>query len=446
MLNPLKILSPFLMIAALFLASPVLAKPLVECDLSLDRTILPAGLAQKMVIKVTLDVPVIPVEVSRPPVNLTLVLDRSGSMSGNKIAKAREAAIAALRSLGPQDLFSMVIYDHNVQTLVPPQSAANTEWIESRIHSIGAGGNTALFGAVSQGAAEVRKNLYDQYVHRIVLLSDGLANVGPSSPADLARLGAALIKEGISVTTIGIGTDFNEDLMTQLAERSDGNHYFVESSRDLPRIFAAELGDVLSVAARKVIIEIDCPDGVRPLRIIGREGRIRNNRVEVHLNQLYAGQDKYVLIEVMVAAGREDELKTIADARCAYENALTNTQESSQAVAQVRFSKRQEDVRRSASKTVQKALVENELAEARDQALDLYNAGRKDEAVQQLKEKSDEIASRNRVLGFSDIAQAAEGALEEDAATFAAPAPMAPADKKSIRSESYKVRKQQKDY
>ncbi len=86
------------------------------------------------------------------------------------------------------------------------------------------------------------------------------------------------------------------------------------------------------------------------------------------------------------------------------------------------------------------------MAEARDKALDLYNAGRKDEAVQQLKQKSSEISSRNQALGFSDIAQEAEGALEEDAATFAAPAPMAPAAKKSIRSESYKVRKQQKDY
>lgn len=436
----------FLILVATLFASPGFAKPLVDLDLSLDRTILPAGLSQKTVIKVNLDVPVIPIEIARPPVNLTLVLDRSGSMSGNKIAKAREAAIAALRSLGSQDLFSMVIYDHEVQTLIPPQSAANTEWIESRIRSIGTGGNTALYGAVSQGAAEVRKNLQSKYVHRIVLLSDGLANVGPSSPADLARLGAALIKEGISVTTIGIGTDFNEDLMTQLADRSDGNHYFVESSRDLPRIFAAELGDVLSVAARKVVIEIDCPDGVRPLRIIGREGRIRGNRAEIHLNQLYAGQEKYVLVEVMVEPGQENQLQKIADARCSYENALTNQQEYAVSVAQVRFSKRQEEVRRSASKTVQKALVENEMAEARDKALDLYNTGRKDEAVRQLKAKSSEISSRNQALGFSDIAQEAEVALEEDAATFAAPKPLPKAKAKSIRSESYKIRKQQKDY
>ena len=213
-----KLYTLILTLAILLSAIPVQAAPLVGCDLSLDRTILPAGQTQKTVIKINLDVPAIPVETARPPVNLALVLDRSGSMSGDKIAKAREAAIAALRRLGPQDLFSLVIYDHNVQTLVPPQSAANSEWIESRINSIRTGGNTALYGAVTQGAAEVRKNLYDRYVHRVVLLSDGLANVGPSSPADLARLGAALIKEGISVTTIGIGTDFNEDLMTQLAD------------------------------------------------------------------------------------------------------------------------------------------------------------------------------------------------------------------------------------
>lgn len=93
--------------------------------------------------------------------------------------------------------------------------------------------------------------------------------------------GAALIKEGISVTTIGVGTDYNEDLMTRLSQRSDGNSYFVESSPDLPQIFRTELGDVLSVVARKVKVMIKCPDGVRPLNIIGREGRIREHSAEL---------------------------------------------------------------------------------------------------------------------------------------------------------------------
>ncbi len=445
-MNTIRTFKKLLILTLIFLATAAQAKPLVNCNLELDRQVLPAGQTEKAIIKIALDVPNVPREGERPPVNLTLVLDRSGSMSGEKIAKAREAAITALRRLGPRDLFSLVVYDHTVQTLVSPQSAANSEWIEQRIRSIRSGGNTALYGAVSQGAAEIRKNLYGPYVHRVVLLSDGIANVGPSSPADLARLGAALIKEGISVTTIGIGNDFNEDLMTQLADRSDGNHYFVESSRDLPRIFAAELGDVLSIAARKVVIEIECPEGVRPIRIIGREGRISGNKVEIHLNQLYGGQQKYALVEVIVEPGEADQLKRIANARCAYENALTSQLEESKSIADVRFSRKQEEVIKSANKPVQQSLVETEMAETRDQALDLYNAGRKDEAVRQLKAKSAEISKRNQALGFSDIASEAEESLEEDAEAFAAPAALAPAEKKALRSESYKVRKQQKEY
>ena len=432
------------LLLSLLAGSPTLAAPLLNLNLSLDRDVLPAEQHETAIIKVSLEVPAIPRETARPPVNLTLILDRSGSMSGDKIIKAREAAITALRLLGPQDLFSMVIYDHNIQTLIPPQSAANTERIEAQIMRIRTGGNTALFGAVSQGAAEIRKNLGGKFVHRAILLSDGLANVGPSTPADLARLGAALLKEGLSVTTIGIGNGFNEDLMAGLADRSDGNHYFVESSVDLPRIFATELGDVLSIAARRITIELETPTGVRPLRIIGREGRISDNRVEIHLNQLYGGQEKYALIEVEVKPGQAEQILKIAQANCIYENALTNRQENSSAKAQVRFSHRAEEIVQSANKPVLKAILENEIAASRDRALDLYNAGRKDEAIAEIQQRSIKLQTQSNALGFSDLAGQAE-AFEEDTKTFAAPA-LPSAVKKEIRSESYKVRKQQKDY
>ncbi len=436
----LKVLLSLLLLA---LASPALASPLLNLNLALDRTVLPAGQSEKTIIKVLLDVPQITDSSLRPPVNLVLILDRSGSMTGHKLAKAKEAAIAAMHRLSERDLFSLVTYDHNVTTLVPPQSAANSKWIEARIRSISAGGNTALFGAVSQGAAEVRKHQNENYIQRMILLSDGLANVGPSSASDLGRLGAALLKEGISVTTIGIGTDFNEDLMTQLASRSDGNHYFVESSRDLPRIFAAELGDVLSIAASKIRIEIDCLPGVRPLRIIGREGTIRGNRVQLQMNQLYGGQQKYALIEVLIEPGQAGQNREIVRVNCRYENALTNKTEKTLRLASVSFSQRQEEVQQSASRPVQKAVVENEMAAARDRALDLYNAGRKDEAVRELRQISGKLKARSASLGFSDLAEEAK-ALEEDAVEFAAPSIPSPR-KKELRSESYKVRKQQKN-
>jgi Ca-activated chloride channel family protein len=439
----------FLTVAVSLLLSPLpqasaVTEPLVRCRIALDREVLPAGPAQTTVVKVTLEVAPLLRKTERPPVNLVLVLDRSGSMAGSKIEKAKEAAIEALHRLGPQDLFSLVAYNHQVETLIPSQSAAHIEAIEGEIRGIYADGNTALFGAVSQGAAEIRKNLHRDFVHRVILLSDGLANVGPSAPADLARLGAALLKEGISVTTIGVGTDFNEDLMTELAGRSDGNHYFVESSSDLPRIFAAELGDVLSVVARKVVIEIECPDGVRPLRIIGRQGRIRGNRVELQMNQLYGGQEKYALVEVTVPPSRPEQTLALAKVSCRYDNALTSRSESSSAEAVARFSGRAEEVRKGANRKVQEAVVENEMAVARDRALDLYNAGKPAAAALELRQKKDELQEKNEALGFSDLAGSAAG-LEADAAAFEEQKLDSPA-KKALRSESYKVRSQQRDY
>ena len=122
--------------------------------------------------------------------------------------------------------------------------------------------------------------------------------------------------------------DYNEDLMTRLSQNSDGNSYFVESERDLPRIFTAELGDVLSVVAKKVHLYIECPRGVKPVRIIGREGRIKGNKVELFLNQLYGSQEKYALIEVEVAGGKTGEKRAIAQAKCMYENPFTQKKET----------------------------------------------------------------------------------------------------------------------
>ncbi len=428
----------------LLFTSSAAATPLVNCSVDLDRNVLPAGQTQTTVIKINLDAGNILDRADRPPVNLALVLDRSGSMSGDKIVKAKRAAIEALRRLNSRDRFALIAYDHRVETLVPSQSAANSEWIEARIREIEADGNTALFGAVSQGAAEVRKALGEDYVHRVILLSDGMANVGPSSPKDLGRLGAAMLKEGLSVTTVGVGNDYNEDLMAQLADRSDGNHYFVAESRDLPRIFAAELGDVLNTVARRVIIDIECPDGVRPLRIIGREGRIRGNRVELRMNQLYGGQNKYSLVEVEVAAGKPEQEINLAQVRCRYDNALTAQPEQSEVQVVTRFSASTEEVQRSAKPAVQKSVIANEMAEARDKALDLYNAGRKEEAVRELQQRQAQIEEKSQALGLPALAAPA-GALADDAAEFEAD-DLDSSRKKSLRSESYKIRKQQKDY
>jgi len=413
----------------------------VKCRVEIDRAILPAGGTQRAVVKITLDAPPPPEKSIRPAVNLAIVLDRSGSMAGQKLERAKDAAIEALRYLGPMDMFSVVVYDHNVSTVVSAQHATNIEWIEGRIRQIRSGGNTALFGGVSQGAAEVRKNLGGNYVHRIILLSDGLANVGPSSPEDLGRLGVALIKESISVTTVGVGTDYNEDLMTRLSQNSDGNTYFVESSRDLPRIFTAELGDVLSVVAKKVHVIIECPGGVKPLNIIGREGRIKGRIVELSLNQLYGSQEKYALIEVEIPGGKNGEKKDIAYVNVSYENPFTQKKETSSGRAYASFSKDRIKVNKSVNVAVQREYNFNLNALSQEKAISLSDKGKNKEAVSELKKSAQKLREVGQEHNDEELLKRAEEM--EVQADQVEKEGMTKKYRKILRTDSYQMKNQQ---
>lgn len=426
-------------------ATSLLAKEpaAVRVRIEADRAVLPADTPQhRAIIKVGLDCLLLPRQGERPRVNLALVIDRSGSMQGDKIERAREAALELVRQLAPDDIVSLVAYDSSVDVLVPAQPVGNGRALAAAIRSIEANGNTALHGGVSRGAAEIRRHLREsRAVPRLILLSDGQANVGPSSPEELGRLGASLLKEGISVTTIGLGLGFNEDLMTRLAARSDGNTYFVESSDDLPRIFAAELGDTLSVVARRVVIEIEFPQGVRPVRFVGREGTIREQRAELTLNQLYGGQEKFALVEVELdsaAAGSEREL---ALAQVRFEDARTAQVAEARSECRVKFSADAKVVVASANARVQVDYATNSIAEAKEAAIALVDAGRRDEAGQAIRARAAELASMakqysNALLDERAAAASAEAArVERDGLSNAA--------RKTMRAETHQAKNQQ---
>ena len=414
----------------------------VRLHIDVDRGVLPAGSTEHAVVKIGLDCIRLPRRESRPPVNLALVIDRSGSMSGDKIARAREAALELVRRLAPDDIISIIAFDTQVQTIVPAQRVGDARGLEAAICSIEAEGNTAIYSGVTRGAAEVRRHIEDgRYVNRVILLSDGLANVGPSSPEELGRLGYSLMKEGISVTTIGLGLGFNEDLMTRLAQRSDGNTYFVENSSDLPGIINKELGDVLNVVARRVVIEIVFPEGVRPVNFVGREGSIRGQKAELSLNQLYGGQEKFALIEVEVSPEKAGAEREIARATVSYEDALNQRSASVTAQRNVSFSTDEKAVVKSADHQVQADYASNLLAVAKDQAIALVDSGRKYEAAALLRQRAQDLkkmgdAYSNSAVQASAAAAAPEAArLERDG--------LDNAQRKSYRTDSQQVKNQQ---
>ncbi len=414
----------------------------VRLHLDVDRSILPAESRERAVVKIGLDCIRLPQRDRRPPVNLALVIDRSGSMAGDKIARARQAALEAVRRLGPDDVVSLVAYDTTVQTLVPAQRVGDGRRLEAAICGITTGGNTALHGGVLRGAAEVRRHLEDRgFVNRVILLSDGLANVGPSSPEELARLGTSLGREGISVTTVGLGLGYNEDLMTRLAQCSDGNTYFVEHSGDLPRIFAAELGDVLNVVARRIVIEIDFPAGVRPLRFVGREGAIRGQHAELTLNQLYGGQEKFALVEVEVSPAQPGVELEIARAQVSYEDAISQRPTRLSAIRNVQFSASHVAVVQSADHQVQADYAVNVIAVAKDEAVALVDADRRDAAAEVLRQRTQELKKLAETYGNSAVGRVAAAAAP--AAAKVEREGLDNAERKSFRAEAAQTINQQ---
>ena len=161
-------------------------------------------------------------------------------------------------------------------------------------------GSTAIHAGVLQGAAEVAKFKEPRRLNRVVLLSDGQANIGPVRPEEFALLGRALLTQGISVSTIGLGLGYNEDLMLQLARASDGNHAFAREPTDLVQIFNKEFDDVLGSCAQTVSVDIELKPGVRAVRALSRDGLIEGQRAQFTLNQVYAATEHYVLLEVEI--------------------------------------------------------------------------------------------------------------------------------------------------
>lgn len=341
----------------------------VELELSPSQKFVPANKARTMYIKISLTGAQIEQKLQRTPANIAIVLDKSGSMNGIKIVRAKEAAIMALQRLTYQDIASVVAYDHRVEVIQPATRINNHYAIANAIRRIYPGGSTALFAGVSKGAEEVRKFLNKNQINRVILLSDGRANVGPQTPTELGKLGQSLSREGISVTTIGLGLGYNEDLMETLARRSGGNHAFAENASDLAKIFQKEFNDVLSVVAQNAVIRIRCMPGVKPVRVLGREARIHGQSVEVDINQVYNRQQKYLVLEVQVPAGKHGSSMQLATVSAKYNNMQTKLKDTLTSTVNVNFTKSPKAVTRSIDKKVMATAVEFISARRNEEAM-----------------------------------------------------------------------------
>ncbi len=239
----------------------------------------------------------------RLPLNLCIVIDRSGSMgSEQKLDYTKEAAKFVIDQLTSTDYIAIVVYDDVVETLVPSTRVENKEHLKAVINELYDRGSTNLGGGLLEGIKQVKTHYNSDSINRILLLSDGLANEGITDPVELGKIAQDARERGINTTTLGVGVDFNEDLMANLSDYGGGNYYFIDKPEQIATIFSKELDELLKVIAQNVLITMQLAEGVKLEKIYEYKYNVKGTKVSVPLTDIYSGEERKIVCKLNVPA------------------------------------------------------------------------------------------------------------------------------------------------
>ncbi len=259
------------------------------------------------------------------PTNLAIVIDRSGSMKGTRIDNALRAATTAVRKLNDGDVVSVVTFDTQVQTVVPPTpvSSITQGRIVEAIQGIRLGGDTCISCGIEQGLSLLEQT--NGKVSRMILLSDGDTNHGVRDIPGFRAIAQRASNRGVAITTIGVDVDFNEKIMTAVALESNGNHYFVANDAGLEKVFEEEAKSITTALASNAEVTIDLAPGVELERVFDRTFRRSGSRVTVQLGTFNQTDNKTVLLKVRVPA-RADDKAVLANVEMTYKDLVNDTE------------------------------------------------------------------------------------------------------------------------
>lgn len=240
-------------------------------------------------------------------VDMVIVLDRSGSMNGKKIDDAKRAALSLLSSLSAADRFGLVTYSDGVQRRsgLVKITSANRERLETIIRSIAAGGGTNLGAGLQEGIDVLLSSRINGNTRKVILISDGLANRGITDPTSLGNMAAISMEKAFAVSTVGVGSDFNEHLMTWIADRGAGNYYYLENPNLFAEVFQKEFNNTRTAVATSVEVRIPLTNGLSVVDGSGYPIQVKGNYAIVHPGNLLSGQSKKIFLTLRVPTHRE---------------------------------------------------------------------------------------------------------------------------------------------
>lgn len=193
----------------------------------------------------------------RTPLNLCLVIDRSGSMEGLPLDYVKNACQYVVDMLSPQDTLSIVTFEEMVDVLMPPQRVTNKQAIKDGIMRLQAGNTTNLSDGLSLALSQLAQANESGRATRMVVFTDGEPTAGIKDFGQLVQIAADVKARGVSATFLGFGSEYNEELLASMSKKAGGNYYYIQRPELIPEIFRAELEKLLSVAATSVKLEVN---------------------------------------------------------------------------------------------------------------------------------------------------------------------------------------------
>lgn len=329
---------------------------------------------------------------ARAPVSLAVVVDRSGSMRGARLDNAIRGTLAAIDRLRDGDRVSVVAFDTRPTVVVPPTTidSSSRRRVESDVRGIRLGGDTCISCGIEEGLGLLEGSGGDG-VTRMILLSDGDANNGVRDVPGFRRIAQRARDRGVAVTTIGVDVEYNEKILSAIAQESNGRHYFVANDAGLARVFEDEANATTASVATGAEATIELAPGVELDRVFDRTFRRSGNKVIVPLGAFAAGEAKTVLLKVRVPAAQEGSV-AVADVDLQYRDLVVDRASSCNGRLATFVTSNARDAS-SLDPVVEGRAQRSETASILKEANDLANSGRFAEAQAKVRQQTAALAS-----------------------------------------------------
>jgi Ca-activated chloride channel family protein len=348
---------------------------------------------------------------SANPVNLAVVIDRSGSMKGKRIANAIDAARGMVRRLRDGDVVSVIAYDSVTETLVPSTTidASSRSRVESIISGITAKGETCISCGIDAAMAALRSR--SDMVKRILLLSDGEPTAGVRDISGFRNIAESARSMNCPISSIGVDVDYNERLLSALALDSNGRHYFAENDSEVSRAFESELSSLVQTVARDAEVEMDFGPGVEVVKVFDRTYRRDGSRLVVPLGAFTTGEQKTVLVKVRVPRGAEGA-RPIANVKLAWNGSEGGRRENLLGSLATRLTFA-EDKPAPLDTVIATRLDRTETADTLEAANDVFKTGDVAGARRRLQRQISELQEKKKAVALSAPSPARDGLTKD---------------------------------